>query len=485
MATQSPKMEQVQSLLERRSKEELVALVQAMLERAPELGALLAPWSGQAATGAAGTPAFWQEAAAAFHNLSHGWGVEERVAEGLEPLLEKGESHLREGQIAHAVSVFQAISAQVMANFSYFNDESGTLAGVVMRCVEGLGKCLAAMPIDPGLRVKLLLALFDIYHFDVQLGGTGMGDAVPDMMVNYALGSEVELVADWLLAALARTTGTDWSTQYQRQAYNEFLLRLHQHRMDDDAFLRFCRESHRSRDLVDRLLDLHRVDEAHAAAVEAADAELPPLAEAFLAHGYTDVAESFVSRRAEATGDARLMAWLKDHYRNRSNTAEALRWARRLFAQRPTLEQYEEIRGLIAQVGTWTAVRRELLEELQARDNLPLQAEVFLREGDLTSALALLQKMGYADGELVERVALAAETQRPRAALELYAQRAEDIIARRDRTAYGHACENLLKVRRLYGALGEPEGWERYLARIKQEYAQIRALKEEMGRAGL
>ena len=82
-------------------------------------------------------------------------------------------------------------------------------------------------------------------------------------------------------------------------------------------------------------------------------------------------------------------------------------------------------------------------------------------------------------------VAKAAEETRPRAALELYQQHAEGLIAQQGRQNYQQACRYLTKVRRWYEQLGESEAWARYIADLRERNRRLRALMEELAAARL
>ena len=64
---------------------------------------------------------------------------------------------------------------------------------------------------------------------------------------------------------------------------------------------------------------------------------------------------------------------------------------------------------MLAHLPTWTTVRQEMLAELRAGDNLNLEVEVFLQEGDVDNALSTLSQMAYVDPALLPHVAEAAE----------------------------------------------------------------------------
>ena len=101
-------------------------------------------------------------------------------------------------------------------------------------------------------------------------------------------------------------------------------------------------------------------------------------------------------------------------------------------------------------------------------------------------ALEIISRPGarLSDGELI-RVAQAAEADHPRAALGIYRQRAEWAIAARGRANYQVAASYLLQVRDLHHRLGEEVTWETYIVRLREEHRRLRALQDELNKAGL
>jgi uncharacterized Zn finger protein len=67
----------------------------------------------------------------------------------------------------------------------------------------------------------------------------------------------------------------------------------------------------------------------------------------------------------------------------------------------------------------------------------------------------------------------------------VYQNRAERIIALRDRKAYGAACSYLVKVRSLYEEIGEQGTWVGYIAKVRELTRRLPAMKEEMTKAKL
>ncbi|MDB5304359.1 MAG: hypothetical protein JWM97_1908, partial [Phycisphaerales bacterium] len=58
-------------------------------------------------------------------------------------------------------------------------------------------------------------------------------------------------------------------------------------------------------------------------------------------------------------------------------------------------------------------------------------------------------------------------------------------IAYRTRGGYQEACKHLKKVQKMYAKMGEADGWEQYINKIRQKNHSLRALMEELAAAQL
>lgn len=217
------------------------------------------------------------------------------------------------------------------------------LAGTVVACVEGLGQALAGGPAGNPARENIQRTLLAVYHLDLRLGGTGLSDGIPDLLVERATPEERVTMADWVRDDLSRATGT--YNGWTRQAYGDLLLALQEDSMDNETFLRICRETGRIGDLLDRLLTLGRLDETMAATEGVQDYPLLRLVDTFVQHGHSAMAETIVRERADKTQDTRVLDWLKNRYATRGDVAAALDMVVKSFRMQPTLERYQEARA--------------------------------------------------------------------------------------------------------------------------------------------
>src|SRR6266849_6180300 len=146
----------------------------------------------------------------------------------------------------------------------------------------------------------------------------------------------------------------------------------------------------------------------------------------------------------------------------------------------------------------WEAVRQEAHMFLETTKNISTLVEATLDEGDSERALQLLQatkppgpesyqwQYDYArTPEVALKAAERTEEAYPRAAIDLYQQHVERLIAGRGRSNYQVACRYLVKIRSLYEKQVETEQWTAYIAWLRKRHSRLSTLKEEVAAAGL
>jgi len=492
-------VEEVETALERRDKGELIALIKQMLRQRPELELLLeTPLPTDRKRQTPVTPEVYRrQAAAALRRGGHEWGASYGVASDLDAVIAIGDGFIARGEYASAATVFAAVSAEVLDHYEEFDDEGGELGGIVVACVEGLGTCLTETPDDTEARATIIEALFAVYQFDNSFGGVGISDAVPTILVEQTNAAERRAIAGWIRGALP--AGDDWHSTYRRQAYGDFLLGLEADTLDDEAFLRICRETGRTLDLIERLLALGRVEEAAGDAARAGDYDLLRAADIFTRHGTEEVAARLILERSRTSQDSRILVWLKDYYQASGDDASALELAERLFRMRPGFEGYTEVRALATRLNRWEAIRPSLMHLITSSQSTDLLLKIYLDEGEIDRAVTLaldtlrgvrprpgygFPTYGYGTAMTLE-VAKVVEKDRPLAARDIYQLHAERLIDQRGRDNYRTACTYLGKVRDLYDGLDQYEAWTAYLTGVREKHRALRALKEEMAAAGL
>ncbi len=443
----------------------------------------------------------------------------------------------QQGDMLGAVTIYETLVTEIFEQSHLYYDESqyddyyeeegyypeeAGLEEFVGECIEALGSYLADEQTDRVAREKSIAVLLAVYRRDLHADDShGFAERAAEQLVRYATPLERQTIAEWIRAALADEEQAIAGSE--RQVYGKFWLDLQHEALDDEAYLRICRETGRTADLVERLLALGRIDEAAQETRQADDSSLLGLATLFIQHGQDAVAERLVKARIsgpirpardvaglvlpsqagraqEEKPDWRVLEWLQTYYRDRGNHAAELEMAETLFRTQSSLKRYQELRVLSGRLHRWEDLRHELLAFLEQTKNTSLLIQIALDEGDIDQALQRLQGTAKKDGygytytdrygyygysDVAFEVARVAEEIRPHAAIELYRQFAERLIAMRDRKRYELACTYLVKVRALYEKLGEGEAWTSYVTALREQTRNLRALKEELANAGL
>ncbi|MBM4427460.1 MAG: hypothetical protein FJ031_09500 [Chloroflexi bacterium] len=477
--------------LEKHSKEELIAIIRQMIQREPDLAVLLEmPLPGRKTDEKPlDAQVIRRQARHAMRrvDLEEDWegagGVYEAVAD-LQPLLDLAGQYLGQASPGNAAIIFREVAETLLGyEDAIMTEESSRLGSVIDDCAEGLGECLKSM-MDAAQREKIQKGLFDIYAWDVEAGGIGIGDGVMDILLEQATPQERQMIAGWAKATLHGKG--DWS----RRAMGGLILELQADSMDDESFLEVCRQTGRLKDLVERLLTLKRINEAVSESQRASDYDLLSLADLFVQHGHGSLAETFIKERTKTSQDTRLIEWLKEYAKKQGDLAQALGFAEKLFWLRPTVEAYVEVRQLAQTQQQWAELRNKTLESLAQKGKHDILTEIFLEEGQIDQALSSLdiakKSNRYWGGSALQlRVAQAAGEQRPKESIRLYMQLIEPLIAQRGRENYAQAARHLRSVRDTYLRLGEPHTWQALIAHLREQHRNLPALKDELNRAKL
>lgn len=437
------------------------------------------------------------------------------VVQGLYPVKEAAETLVQQQDYLGAATLYETLITEIIEEShlyyeedeedeyyeeeEYYPEEEG-LEELVVACIEALGAILAHEQADQAVREKCIDVLFDIYQRDLHADNRhGFDVHAADQLIATTAPLERRTLAERIRT---RVGGKIVITSVQRQAYGKLWLALEKEVLDDEAYLRICRQTGCTSNLIDHLLTLGRLKEAEEETEQADNAVLLQLIDLFIQHGQEAVAERLVKARTREQPARPLLAWLQTYYRERQHSDAELEVTETLFHVQPSLPAYQQVRTLAEQLNRWEALRVELLDFLVQASKAALLIQIALDEGDIDRALQLLKGVekkdrpgysyvyisgyGYSGfNALTLQVAQAAEELRPQEAIELYRDLVEKLIAQRGRQNYQEACKHLTKIRALYEKSGESAAWSRYITTLREQNRNLRALKEELAHAGL
>ena len=492
-------MEDIDTILERQSKAQLITLVKQLLQKQPEVEWQLTmpPLPGHKSV-PVDTDEYRRQVDAAFRHAGREWDAVYGISSDLYSITETAARFARQRDYTNAATIYEVVAVRTLSHYLSYHDEDGALGRVVQDCVEGLDACLEGEREDEVLREQILEAIFAVYRFDVDHGGFGLTKDIPPEFLEYTTPEEKHLLAQWVRTALVELHEKKPESDWRRQRYGGLLLALEADLLCDEEFLRIGRETKSIQEVVTRLLELDRVDEAVQDASQTNGWQLLKLADLFVQYGQDVAVERLIYEKAQQERYTMYADWLKNYYLAKNNLVAVLEMAELILRRRPWFAEYQKMREISMELGNWEAVRQEAYLFLETTNNISTLVEVALDEGDSERALQLLQatkplgpesyqwKYDYSlapEGAL--KAAERAEEIDPRASRDIYQQHVERLIAGRGRANYQVACRNLVKIRSLYEKLDETEQWTTYIAWLRKRHSRLSTLKEELVAAGL
>jgi len=192
--------------------------------------------------------------------------------------------------------------------------------------------------------------------------------------------------------------------------------------------------------------------------------------------------------------------WLCDFYVRHERASEARAEAVQVFAARPDADHFARLQAAIELGGAWQTQRDDVEREVRAHAGThpfgggsragEVALALALGEGDAARVYALFEKFSPKERpRFLEAVADAIETESPSKALPLWRELAEWQIENRDQNAarrsYVQAAQHLTRAREIHRALGSLDEWREYIQVLRGVYSKLRALHDELRKAGL
>lgn len=213
-------------LLNSQSKDDLIGLVRHLLRYDPDMEMLI--HARLAAGDTSADPMIYQRQADMVFDRAERQGTTEfALSDQLSAIAAAGDELLAACDLTGAAAVFGGVATSIVhkvVDYQYFSEE-GYVDDVVRDCVQGLAACLKDLGDNNTMRRAAIDALYSVYVVDMDaLGGTGLSDDVPDILVTMATDDERQLLARKLreLLDLPSKAHDSWS----REQHELFLRRL-------------------------------------------------------------------------------------------------------------------------------------------------------------------------------------------------------------------------------------------------------------------
>ncbi len=481
-----------------RDKDDLIALIQKMVERYPDLQALVdRPVPGRTRRQTAvDTTAFRKELRYALHEYE-GWG--DRTAEyTVRSIAETADEFAAKGDWRSASAIYRAILEECVSNSDYPMDDEGEFGSAVDDVVNKLAVCLAQPDLnnDDTERRALLDALLSVYIWDVGLGGYDIGADAPDYILQYARQPDLSAIRAKVKAAQQAKAGQSYG-QWAAEAYAGFLIELDAlDNVDIEVTLRRLREEELYSLLVRKLIELKRLDEAIAvveAHIPEPYARLPEL-NYIAAAGREADAIRLAQETLRADYNSHVAGWLLEKYKAHGDWEAYLELQRRELMASPSEHNYALLKEAAEKLGRWQTIRPEILAWLRNKKHFDVLIKAYLLDEEWAAAWETFEKHGQTRPQDAEwwlydhldlEIAQRSQKALPQKAIPVYIKYARAHINQRDRQQYHIAAEMLATVRDLYRQTGNEAVWQKLIADIRAEFPKLRALQDELKKAGL
>lgn len=402
------------------------------------------------------------------------------IAEGLAGILENGREFEQAGDYPSAAAVYQGVvSAVTDEGIDYLGgyDENPDTTGEM---AAGLLRCLGQLPAGSARRESVLRSLADLLQLSGDLGYDSDGKDIFSQLLKAVTPDERRTLSRWLRQG-AKAANTD-RYDYRGRRVADLLLKIDADVLDDQQYLAHCRRFGLRDELLTRLVELGRGEEAVREVAGIADNfDFLHYAGVLADLGLGDEAEKLVRARPKWDKEATFVRWLKERAVARKDAPEVVRLGETMLGIWPSLDEYLAVKKWS---GTeWPARREKLLRQFERGKSFGLLTDIYLKEGLIDDAIRAMRQDRYSGREL--RVAEAAEAARPEVAVEIYRKKAEQQIEARGRESYREACELLKKAGQLMARLGQGAEFRTYVAGLEEKYRALRAFQEELRKAKL
>jgi len=464
-----------------KSKEELIALIQEMIKREPDLERLLDLPLHPVSQSPLDLDAFRRQIE---FILMDEFPNPQEIAIELDAIVETAGRFDAEGNWSSAGALYHLVLSEIVPSYDELYDEDGDVSSVLQQCALGLGNCLTEGSPDNAMRQSWFDALLDAEFKDIEIGGIDLAYPAWDILIEQATDEEWHKIEKRVRDKI--NSIIDSYSSWRRETLVSLLTQRLKRTEREAEIPNLIFELGSAKQRAFELLRQGRITEAVASAQEHF-VDLPGLvirfADALVEAGESQEASAYIISQFGSRSHTSYRTWLARRAEAQGELETALRWWLSLFRDSPDLETYRNLRELAQRLDQWESLRSDLIQTLEVDQNWGLLIQIALEEGNVARALELLPRQRWGQYDL--QVAQAAEMDYPRAAIEIYVQRAEQLIAARGRGNYNQASVILQNVKRLYKQLGAQAEWEQFIKGLRTQHARLSALQDELDKAGL
>ncbi len=416
--------------LTRKSKEELIALIQEMLKRDPDLERLLdLPLHPNSDTPFDLEPFRRQ----IDFILLNEFPDPAEVAFEIAAIAETADRFVIGENWTAAGAIYHLILSEIISSYDQLYDEDGDISSVLQDCAKGLEHCLTESMPDPVTRQSWFDTLLEAEFMDIHMGGIDLAYPAGEILVEHATEEEWNRIEKRVREKI--TSMSDRYSHWGRESLVTLLAQRLMRTGGETVVSDLIFELGSTEQQAFELVQLGRLGEAISIAREHF-VDLPGLVLQFAnalveAEGIAE-AVAYITSQLGTRSRVHYLPWLAQSAEKQQEPETALKWQLSLFHKSPNLENYVTLRAVAQRLNRWISLRPELLEKLESDQLWDLLIVIALEEGEVNRAIELLPHQRWARHDL--QVAEAAEANHPLAAIDIYCREVDRLIEARGTT---------------------------------------------------
>ena len=485
----------VSDLLASHDRDALLDLIQQLLQQDPELLSIVELSAAQQSHATASTTKKGKASNVALLDLSsYERQIEQtmkmdnlgRIVGNLERLKEHGQALVNQKDLVNAARLYALLLSSMSNGYDYVMQEvdyNGDVSCFSQDFAKKLGYVMEQGNLALDLRWTCLQAFLAGAERDIQIGGVDFAYPAGESLVSEATDDEWLEIETYIRAKIPR------ASEWQRESWVRLLAERQERDGSNKQANELIHELGTPEQRAFLLVDEQRFDEAVAIASQHFTT-LPGLVKQFanrlMEAGASDQALAYMTEQHMSESRYQYDDWLVQYHQTHGSAEQAFEIQSQSFIAKPSISSYDKLKELAQAVGHWDAVYQDIHTQLVDGSKWLMLLDIALHEHDAPGTLLWFKRIEpWQRVRYREAVADVIATHEPEAAIALYQQLADELIERRNRSAYRQAIPYLRRAKAVYLAMEQAEEWRNTLQALLQKYPTLRAFKDEVKKANL
>lgn len=482
----------VRDLLDSHDRDALVDLIQQLLRKQPDLFPIVelsaVKQAHKTQTKHASTKSALLDLASYERQIERTMQMDDldSIVSNLEFLSEHGQALINQKDWANAARLYALLLSSMSHGYDYGMQEvdyDGDVSCFSQDFAEKLGYVMEQGELSQDIRRACLQAFLAGAEKDIQIGGMDFAYPASDSLVSEPTEDE------WVEIETYIRTQIKSASRWAKETWVRLLAKRQERSGSDQQANKLIHELGTPEQRAFLLIDEQRIDEAVAIASQHFTT-LPGLVKQFanrlIEVGAAEQALAYMTEQHLSESRYSYDEWLVKYHETHGSVEQALEIQTQSFTTRPSVQGYDKLKELAKTIDSWDTVYEAIHTQLAENSNWMMLLKIALHENDAPGTFLWFQRIDSRQQlQNREPVADVIATHKPEEAIALYNQMADELIQRKNRSAYRQAIPFLRKVKAVYGATGEEAEWEIALQSILQKYPTLKAFHDEVEKANL